>query len=318
MRTLSFEEIKRITFGSVLTEQLEDGIHFHKCTAKQEAAWASKSDFLGGGALTTTGVRLDFVTDSKHLRFDTASGNRFELWINGVLMQQFLMNDYNKENKAAEWALGEGEKRVTLTFPSHDAGVLSYVALDDGASVRPTEFARKMLLIGDSITQGYNSDYDSMSYAWRTAMYFDADCVIQGIGGAYYAEDTFDDIPFDADVVTVAYGTNDYGHYKTLEEISAHAEAYLALVKERFAGKKIFVISPVWRADTDKPRSSGSFSEVIDAVESAAKKHGLTVISGMSLMPHLSTFMKDGYLHPNDMGFGVYAENLIKALSRAL
>ena len=46
----------------------------------------------------------------------------------------------------------------------------------------------------------------------------------------------------------------------------------------------------------------------------AMAKHGVTVIDGRTLTPHLPEFYSDKVLHPNALGFGVYAENLIKAI----
>jgi hypothetical protein len=34
------------------------------------------------------------------------------------------------------------------------------------------------------------------------------------------------------------------------------------------------------------------------------------VINGVNLTPHLEEFFSDKYLHPNDLGFSVYTENL--------
>ena len=43
---------------------------------------------------------------------------------------------------------------------------------------------------------------------------------------------------------------------------------------------------------------------------------GFEVISGLELVPPRAELFADTYLHPNDLGFGVYAENLIKKLDR--
>ena len=53
---------------------------------------------------------------------------------------------------------------------------------------------------------------------------------------------------------------------------------------------------------TDKPLSQ------------LAKEKGLFVVDGIPLTPHISDFFADEILHPNDLGFGFYAENLLKVL----
>ncbi|MBE6610167.1 MAG: SGNH/GDSL hydrolase family protein, partial [Ruminococcaceae bacterium] len=292
MKRLTFDEIKSITFGTVKITEEENGVHFFKCTDKQNEAWRALSETLGTRALTTTGVHMEFYTDSKTLRFSFIQGGKFDIWIDGVLMRKINMDQFRKEDKVPEIDLGEGEKRVMIALPSHSIGVLSFVELDDGAFVRAAEFKTKMLFIGDSITQGYNADYDSLSYAYRTAMFFDAEYVIQGIGGAFYHESTFDEIPFDADTVIIAYGTNDFSRSKSIDEIYGHADKFLAQVKDYYAGKRLVALSPIWRAD-DQDRACGSFKQACDAVKNAAEKNGFEVIDGMKLVPHITEFFKN-------------------------
>ena len=315
MKRLTFDEIKAITFGAVKITEEENGIHFFKCTDKQNEAWKALSEVLGTRALTTTGVHMEFYTDSKTLRFSFIQGGKFDIWIDGVLMHKINMGEFREAGTVPEIALGDGEKRVMVALPSHSTGVLSFVEVDDGAFVRPAEFKTKMLFIGDSITQGYNADYDSLSFAYRTAMYFDAEYVIQGIGGAFFHETTFDEIPFDADTVIIAYGTNDFGRSKTIEELYDHADKFLAQVKAYYDGKRLVALTPIWRAD-DQDRACGSFKLVCDTVKQVAEKNGFEVVDGMTLVPHITEFFRDAHLHPNDLGFGLYAENLIKALNK--
>ena len=315
MKRLTFDEIKAITFGAVKITEEDDGVHFFKCTDKQNEAWKNLSETLGTRALTTTGVHMEFVTDSEKLRFSFVQGGKFDIWVDGVLMHKINMDQFRKEEKIPEIELGKGEKQVMLALPSHSIGVLSFIEVADGAFVRPAQFKTKMLFIGDSITQGWNAEYDTLSYAYRTAMYFDSEYVIQGIGGAFYHESTFDEIPFDADTVIIAYGTNDFSRSKSIEEIYGHADKFLAQVKKYYDGKRLVVLSPIWRAD-DQDRACGSFEQACSAVKTAAKENGFEVIDGMKLVPHITAFFQDAHLHPNDLGFGIYAENLIKELSK--
>jgi lysophospholipase L1-like esterase len=203
MRKLTFEEINSITFGAVKITQEEDGVHFFKCTDKQNAAWKALSEVLGSRALTTTGVHMEFVTDSQKLRFLFTGGGKFDLWIDGVLMQKILMDQHRKEGTVPEIELGEGEKKIMIALPSHSVGILDYVEIDEVAFVRPTEFKTKMLFIGDSITQGVLVDEDSYcasggaldprqrqcyaddacgTYAWYTAEALGLRPIIMGYG----------------------------------------------------------------------------------------------------------------------------------------
>ena len=318
---LSFDEIKNIAVGAICIEEREDGIHFSKFTHKQEEAFFALSTTLGERALTTTGIRLDFYTNSKNLAFAASSGTKFEVYIDDLLCHQFDCKALRDEGKPAKIELispirpANDTVRVTLIFPSHSVGVLEYIELDDGATVTPHKFDCKMLFIGDSITQGWNAKYDSFSFAWRVTRFFNAESVIQGVGGAYFHETTFDHSDFDPETVIVALGTNDFGKFKTLDEMREHVSAHLALIAKDYAGKKIFAISPIWRDTQDK--AIGSFDDVRALVIEEIEKLGLIHVDGYSLVPHKAEFMADETLHPNDLGFSLYAENLIAKILRA-
>lgn len=313
---LSFDTVKSITVGAVESFEDASGMHFAKCTSLQVEAFRAFSEELAVNASATTGIRLDFHTNSKRFSFSAFSGTRFELYINGAFTDVILWDKNEEKVFSKDIATGKDENRITLFFPAHFLpGVLRYVELDDGASVIPHAFERRIFFIGDSITQGWESTYDSLSYANRVSDFFNADSVIQGIGGAFFHESIFDSaVNYDPDVAVVAFGTNDWGHFSSHEELRAAARGFLDLFAERFAGKKLFGISPIWRGNASAPRATGYFSEVCDTVKQEILAHGITLIEGETLTPSIPDFYSDGYLHPNGLGFGIYAENLCKIL----
>ena len=313
---LTFEQIKAITVGSVRTEARSDGIHFAKCTEKQEKAWLEKKEVLYNNSKATTGVRLDFHTNSNTLSFKSVRGGKYEIKIDGltVAVYPFSGEGVVTHNICDPLGHKNEEHRVTLVLPSHGVpAVLEYIELDDGSYVKPHTFDCKMLFIGDSITQGWASSLDSYSYAYRVSDFFNAESVIQGIGGAYYNEDSFDHIDFAPDIVFVSYGTNDFGHYKTYEEFKEHCHAHLSLIANEYKGKKIFVISPIWREHREG-KAMGTFEGCRQIVIDEAKAFGFVHIDGLTLVPPMPSLFQDEYLHPNDNGFSFYAENLIKAI----
>ncbi len=319
---LSFEAIKSITVGAVRIWDDDGVFHFRKCTQKQIDAWNALDPVLARNATATTGVRLDFHTNSKNFAFTVASGSKYEIYINNILVRQILVSSL--ENGRFEMALDneactEGENRITLIFPSHDEpAALSSVELDDGATLSRHKFDCKILFIGDSITQGWESGYDSLSYAYRVSRFFNAESYIYGVGGGYFHETVLDDtIDFDPDVVIVAYGTNDWGRCANIETLKSNADAFLNTLTKKYAGKPIIGLSPIWRGATEGVvRGTGTFSEVCDTVKEQISSHGLILIDGKTLTPHLHEFFADQNLHPNALGFGIYAENLILAIQK--
>lgn len=317
---LTFEQIKSVTVGSLKTEERDGGFRFSKHTDSQLDAWKRKSDSLFSNASANTGVRLDFHTNSQNLAFKVLAGQKFEVKLEGLSVACYKLNSGDSVELSLAEALGikKDEYRVTLLLPSHGVpAVLEYVELDDGAYVYPHDFDMKILFVGDSITQGWESSRDSFSYAYRVSDFFNAESIIQGTGGAYFNEESFERIDFDPDVVVVAYGTNDFGHYKSYDELRFHCEAHLSLIAKEYKEKKIFVISPLWRGGVQE-KAMGSFAGCRSVIIETVAKLGLTHIDGLTLVPPQPELFADGYLHPNDNGFSLYAENLIRSMEKYL
>ena len=313
---LSFEEIKKITVGAPFSKETADGMRFYKYRSELYDLWENHGKDLGYRMLTTSGVRIDFHTNSKHMAIEVFEKGRFEIYINGLF--SYTMRECETLSIALEGLFGEPleEAHVTIYFPAHTIGTLKSLQLDDGAYVRPHEFDRKILFIGDSITQGWQTKFDSLSYANRVSRYFNANSVIQGIGGACFYEDCLEEIPFDPEWVFIAYGTNDFRKFKDIEEFKSHLCPSMSKFGEFYKGKKVFVISPIWRED-QTPKNNLGFIETRNAIISEAEKYGFTHIDGGTLMPPMPLLYTDG-LHPNDNGFSVYAENLISAIRKEM
>jgi len=75
------------------------------------------------------------------------------------------------------------------------------------------------------------------------------------------------------------------------------------------------VITPIWRQDQDVVRAYGHVRCVAECIASVATSLGIEVIDGLTLVPHVKHLFVDN-VHPNDLGFALYAHNLIKALER--
>lgn len=316
---LSFEQIKNITVGALNVWEEDGSIRFARCTRKQIEAWYKIDTVLGERSEATTGVRLDFYTNSKVFAFTPKCKKNHEIYIDNVLTYAYFEKDF-EDSVRKEIKLDGNEHRITLYLPSHNPGNLESVEIEDNATITPHKFDCKILFIGDSITQGWESTWDSLSYAYHVSRFFNAESVIQGIGGAFYHATTFDEaIKFDPDIVIVAYGTNDWGHgHATLESGRAHCRKYLDQLVARFGDKKMFGISPIWRGDNDRITAMGSFKECVSYVKEEIQNHGMTLIDGQTLTPHMPDFYSDAYLHPDTKGFGIYALNLIAQLQKYL
>ena len=321
---LSNALLREITVGAVEIKEDSDGrLRFCKYTESQMSGfgpWNEKSPVF-----CTTGIRLDFHTNSKKFVFVASLPGKYELYIDGLLRRQFKIAPAEKggefdvleriETDLCDVLGGAiDECRVTLYLPSHAIGQLDFVELDDGAFVKKHSFSRKFLMIGDSLTQGWDSVFDSLSYASRVSRFFDAESIIQGRGGSCYKVETLEKLPgFDPDVVTVAYGTNDFSRCHTLEEMKENVSAYLDKLCEIYGDKKVFIISPIWRESQERPM--GSFRDCCALVGDEAKKRGFIHVDGLSLVPPMCKELYTDGLHLNDLGFSFYSENLIRVIN---
>ena len=325
MRKLCNDELRALAVGAVNIEEDKNGIlRFYKYTKAQMdgfGKWNEKSPVL-----CTTGVRFDFHTDSSSLVLAAAFPGKYDVYIDAQL-RSFL--PVGPAEKGGKYEVGEeitlsvcdslgnkrAEHRVTIYLPSHSVGSISTLALDDGAYAKKHEFSVKFLMIGDSITQGWESKYDSLSYANRVSRFFDAESIVQGRGGSYFKEETFEKLPnFDPDVVTVAYGVNDFHHYKTLSQMKEHLCSYLDKLRDAYGDKRVMIISPIWFKNREgKPM--GRFEDCRALIAAEAENRGFIYIDGLSFVPPLDDFFTDG-LHPNDLGFSLLSENLIKEMQK--
>ena len=307
-----FDENTSKSFDLVVTNGYYHLTPFQLKELKSEFNISYKDMFL---VFNSVASQLDEVVDDAEVAVNNSSDNidkcKQELV---VCVNQDELLDTSLYYLTKDVAIKVGFVDDTL---DGDYYQLSSLELDDGATFAPHQYDVNFLFIGDSITQGWASKYDSLSYAWRVTRHFNARTVNQGIGGAYFHEDCFDRIDFTPDVVFVAYGTNDFGRYKTYDEFRAHAAAHLRLIADEYRHAKIFVISPIWRDKRDG-KSMGTFEGCCAIVEQEAEALELIHIDGLDLVPPIPEFFGDAYLHPNDEGFSLYAENLIVKLEKYL
>jgi hypothetical protein len=57
-------------------------------------------------------------------------------------------------------------------------------------------------------------------------------------------------------------------------------------------------------------------SEARGAIIEYAAKHGMNHINGLELVPPSPEYFRDEYLHPNDLGFCLYAQGVIKQMNK--
>lgn len=210
---------------------------------------------------------------------------------------------------------------------------------------------KKILFLGDSITEGHGASDVSKCFVSLIAEREKANCVNYGIGGTRIAkqakpsaEAVWDryylsrvpEMDEEADVVVVFGGTNDFGHgdapLGTFEDrtvdtfYGALHLLYISLI-EKYPKSDIVVLTPLHRLNEDNPYGDG-YKEVptaelkvyVNIMREVAEYYSLPVLdlfAASGLQPKVPViqemYMPDG-LHPSDAGYEILANKIAQFL----
>ena len=319
---LTLQDMRRITHGALDVREQDGYFCFTRFTDRQQAHYDEVKPDFGVKAHATSGVRLEFITNSTVFCFDyhsnIASSREFyyfDVFVDGVMVQHVGHDNIREAVSSVKVKMDGGMHRVAVYLPCLACARVKNVTLDDGAVMEPVVKARRMICYGDSITQGYDARYSSQTYPNQIADTLGAEMLDQGIGGEIFRPELIDpDMDFAPDIITVAYGTNDWSGQEH-DSMVEKANAFYAKLRATYPTAKIFAITPIWRADDDRVTKVGTFAEGVQIVKDAAgAQEGIVIVDGDKMVPHLRDVMADKYLHPNDNGFKFYANALYAAM----
>ena len=323
---ISFDKLASATRGILRAEERGGEAVFHRFTEEQEAFYKRNKPNFYEKTFGTASMVIDFTTDSHEVSFEytakKASGRLwfyFDIYENDRLVQHVGKDGAPTAYGKVTATLSEGEKRVRIYLPALFAARISKFTIDDGASFLPSEKGRCAIIYGDSITQGYDAKFPSLSYANIIADTFGLNAINQAIGGEIFTLGILLGAPeLQPEVITVAYGTNDWV-FSAREDTLECAEKFFKMLESLYPCAKIVYISPIWRADTEsRGAKGGDFFKLVEKLEEVAKKCGASVISGLDFFPRDTGMFSDGSLHPNDLGFSLYAKGVIERLKELI
>lgn len=327
---LNRTELRKIIHNVVSYSFDEKGdLHFCRFTEQQQSTYAQESQDWAMKTRSSASATFDFITDSDYitLKFNLYPGSSqkygsIDLYVDGVFYNSRVAEDLSVS--LAGFPLPEGQHRVTVYFPWSAETVVSEVQLSEGAGVIPVEKNCRLMCFGDSITQGYISRFTSLSYVNQTARALNAEVVNQGIGGYVFNEATIDESirSFAPDIITVAYGTNDYSRYETARDYAAHTGRYIQKMGELFPDIPIVGILPIYRNDQNHNARKLYRSYSLDEAREILRDHYLALPNGHVLeetgIAHLPQAYAADYLHPNELGFAMMAQAVIRKLQALL
>jgi len=269
------------------------------------------------------GVVIEMKTDASavHIHMRVRGGARPYATVDAVVENCLVSSVHSNQI--------EGDLRGILDLPPCDRARLVQIYLPHSAaanlvsmdlveanSVEPIEPARTLLALGDSITQGMDAVHPSQTYAAIAARQLRMGLQNYAIGGAVFARESFPKPPMmNPDLITIAYGTNDFTEGRSVDM----ARGYLEQVRVLFPDTPIAVLMPLWRMNGDVEgwrNSSGmSISDYRNSLHSIVDELNFQVIEHQWLLPAVTSLYIDG-LHPCDVGHSILGMNLANRLAR--
>jgi lysophospholipase L1-like esterase len=282
-------------------------------------------------AYSSAGVRIAFRSDTTALRLALRCGDGVEwvglakcdLFVDGTLASFFGPDrpEIGTRWSGLIWRAPDARMREFLLWlPTTRQLLIESLEIDAGAQLQPAPRpARNWLVLGDSITQGYVTAHPSDGYAALTAAALGLDHHNTAVGGGT-ADPALADLArgIEADLITVAFGVNDYSHADAREQFEHNVHDLLTGLRAARPDARILWITPIpYVGFTRRPNRAGlllaDYTRLI--FDQAARVDRIEVLDGYPFLPDAPEWFVDN-CHPNEPGHALYARALTRALAR--
>lgn len=102
------------------------------------------------------------------------------------MVDDFGFKKYETGAYSGEFDLGQGEKVVKIVMPHTLIGTIKDLELVDATYAKPCKKDKILIAYGDSITQGYDGQHPSKTYAYSLGQYLNAEVYNKAIGGLVF------------------------------------------------------------------------------------------------------------------------------------
>lgn len=315
---LSGKTLKRLVKGAVYFE-ISKGYLFCSRYSKKQIDYMAREEYDWGWRWRATfsgGIRLEFITDSENISFDYLASdmhersNTVDLYVDGVLKSVYKIGDRLKGK--IQYSLPSGEKKITIYYPCECLFKIKNFTLDGGyKSVK--DKGKRVLVIGDSITQGAGPEISSSAYLHALQRKTGYTILGQGVGGyRYEAPDLMKVDGFEPDKIIVFLGTN-YYEKDCLERCGYDYEKgvkdFYKRLNELYPSAPVLAVTPLWR---NNGVNMQRLIWCIDKIKSVCSQYeNVRVADGFELVPNVDECFSDG-VHPNSYGSTLLCENLYR------
>lgn len=325
MRSLTTEEITACARGYRQTREEEDGLHLLRFGDATMAYYGTSK----GGTIRSwcpAGVVLEFFSDAGtiEIRGNLREGARKVAWVDLFVDRRFIGTlGSNKAEDRIEGAIetycAAGKpRRMQLHLPHTRPFGLESIVLPDDASFEPApaDASPVILFMGDSITQGMDSAHPALTYPMTATRDLGRQLLNCAIGGMVFDNECLPETPIEhPESIVVAYGVNDWGQGRDVEE----ANGFLGRLRELYPHVPVIVLEPIWNQREDSQDLSRNASDLslrdyrrllANIVE---RFEDIECLGRARLLPPGNELLIDG-CHPTTMGHQVYGRNLAHAL----
>jgi len=317
------EDIKKITQGAIRIFEEDGYTVFRRFTPYQENVLDERK--FTPRQFANAGMRLEFYSPAGEISFDYVAfrGGAAKLFSLAVMfngIEVYKQHCSFEEDIYGHFSIKVPESeeltKVTVYLPCLGGMRMKDLELPEGYI--PCKREKKILMLGDSITQGAFSDRPWLTYVNIVADKLNAEVLNQGIGGDKFCPRGLDpELPFEPDVITVAYGTNDWA--AAIPDLAGIIEEYFTKLESIYPNTPKYAIPPLWRGNTDGLVKNGlTLQNVRELVTESALRHGCKVIPSLPLVPPHEDFFHDKTLHPNSLGFLLYGNAVAEAIKKDL
>ena len=276
----------------------------------------------------STGIVLDFLSNTEQLTLKCSvaeTGARafcfFDLWVDGIFANYTGTEEAGEQDLDINFNLGPTDKprHIQLHLPHTREVFIKSISISENADLEPAPAKQVLLAFGDSITQGMNSKHPSLCYTTTAGRMLDMDVFNTGVGGARFEMVFLQEKILDrADLITVAFGTNDWSGQVSSQD----AFVFLTKLRELYPENKLYILAPIWRAvdtpDYELEPGRISLEEYRNQLREITKQIPNThFIEKELLHPPRMALMLDG-THPETAGQIVYGTNLATVLRKLL
>ena len=318
-------DFKQYSHGVACIETDNNGDFCLKRMSSELETFYSYSEQALARAKSMAGVRICFNSDAKQLKLKVKYGTpvrdffKLYCYIDGKL-QTAGPDEFQAKAEICFNASGNKAKQFELHLPHCCEVIITELELVDATTVNsaPSQ-AKTWLLIGDSITQGMTATGAIHTFSTLTARQLDLNQHNIAVGGAVLAGKLGKLVKeIDCNLITIAFGTNDFNSSRNLQEFQQATVELLAELTQK-DNCKIALITTIPWPERSTPNDLGLHIELYrDALRQAtAKFPSVTLIEGPELIQEDAAMFVDN-VHPNNQGMQIYATNLSKELSKLL